>query len=56
MQHGPFWFNSGPDLAETSTLKRHWEMLEKLMKAWQDEHPNKFRYKFMKRGDSFVVQ
>ena len=51
-----FWFNSGPDLAETSTLKRHWEMLEKLMKAWQDEHPNKFRYKFMKRGDSFVVQ
>ena len=51
-----FWFNAGPDLAETITLRHHWQMLEQLMTAWQDEHPNKFRYKFMKRGDSFVVQ
>lgn len=51
-----FWFNSGPDVGdhETTKLKRHWDKIERLMKKWRNQE-SRFRYRFMKSGDSFVV-
>lgn len=51
-----FWFNSGPDLhAAGSHLNKHWRKLEKVLKKCQGDYPSRFRYKFLKSGNSFVV-
>ncbi|MFK5977463.1 MAG: hypothetical protein QM488_01065 [Rhizobiaceae bacterium] len=51
-----FWFSSGPGLESDSKLNSHWVKVEKELKKWQKDYPNKFRYKFLKSGDSFLVK
>lgn len=51
-----FWFSSGPGLETNSKLDSQWIKVEKELKKWQNNHPNKFRYKFLKSGDSFLVK
>lgn len=51
-----FWFSSGPGLESKSKLNNHWIDVEIELKKWQGNYPNKFRYKFLKSGDSFIVK
>lgn len=49
-----FWFNCGPAVAEHKHEK-HWDRVEHSLRSWQQRHPGRFRYRFMRSGDSFLV-
>lgn len=51
-----FWFSSGPGLESNIGYNKQWIKVEKALKKWQKTHPNRFRYKFLKSGDSFLVK
>ncbi len=49
------WFNCGEKLA-SSDLKQHWKNLEKMLDRWSERFPGRFKVRFLKTGDSFVIK
>lgn len=50
-----FWFNCGPDLAETTALRDHWDKIDQALRDWHTRHPGRFRHKLMTSGHSFLL-
>jgi beta-lactamase superfamily II metal-dependent hydrolase len=50
-----FWFNCGPELADTDELRKHWDKVGKVLQKWQAKKPNRFRHKLMRAGDSVLL-